>query len=927
MQLLTYILNAPSEPYLIYQYAEKFIKPALSVVDGLNKVNITGATPVEWQLEYDNEQLRQLDVSVADIQTAIQQSLNVEYIGMGSPSEDANERNKYLSVVCKTDNQQQFDPENILVKKANGKLIYLNQLVQTTYQEQEPQSYFRINGLNSVYITLSAKSNANLLKTGKKSKEIIDELQKNFPVGYELHKSNDTTVYIQNEIETILIRSLFTFIFLLLFILLISRNLKFLLLITVSLLCNVLIAIIFYYILGVELQVFSLAGITISLILIINNILIASYHILIRKNLRIFTAMLGAVLSTMAVLIIVFLLDDQNLRSNMKDFAYVLFINLSISFFIVLFLVPALIDKLKIVRLSFFNVRYSWILSKRIFHFNGVYKKILNFVLRHKLLFILIAILSFGTPVFLLPQKKEENTKFSNVYNKTIGSGFYNQSVRKYVDMLLGGTWRLFSQGSVNKSSFTNKQETQLYLTASMPNGATLKEMNETMQQMEAFISKYEGVKQFQTSISNAQNATISISFTKEGEKSGVPYAMKSEIISKSLSIGNASWSVYGIGDGFSNDVKEQAGSTQVSMMGYNYDELMEYAEGFKKLLLSHQRIKEVLIVPEITYFKDNYQEFVLNTNQESLVRNNLNIWSLYSTINPFFAKNIFVTNNLNKNGVSEGIFLRSKQSSEFDIWSLKQYSHDISKQTVKLDGISLISKEQLPQKINKVNQQYQIFLQYEYIGPYEQGKRILSKDIDTVSKKLPVGYFIKIEDNYWMWDDSQKSYYGLIIFVVIIIYFICSILFNSFLRPMAVILIIPITYIGVFLFFTIFKIPFGQGGFAALLLLSGLSVSLTIFLISEYNQLCVEKKSNGMDLYIKSFNRKIVPILLAILSTILGFSPFLIGMDNDTFWQSLALGVLGGLVFLILSIFIYLPIFVFLFQKSSSGLSATISR
>ena len=108
MQLLTYILNAPSEPYLIYQYAEKFIKPALSVVDGLNKVNITGATPVEWQLEYDNEQLRQLDVSVADIQTAIQQSLNVEYIGMGSPSEDANERNKYLSVVCKTDNQQQL---------------------------------------------------------------------------------------------------------------------------------------------------------------------------------------------------------------------------------------------------------------------------------------------------------------------------------------------------------------------------------------------------------------------------------------------------------------------------------------------------------------------------------------------------------------------------------------------------------------------------------------------------------------------------------------------------------------------------------------------------------------------------------------------------------------------------------------------------
>lgn len=909
--LLTFTLNAPSEPYLIYQYAEKFIKPALSMVEGLNKISISGATPVEWQLEYDNEQLSRLNITVDDIQTAIRQSLNVDYLGMGNYKEGADGKNKYLSLVCKTENQEQFEPEKIVVKKTNGKLIYLDQLVKSKYQEKKPQSYYRINGLNSVYINLSAKSNANLLRTGKKTKKIIEELEQNFPVGYELHKSTDATTYLQNEIEKIVTRSLLTLLILLLFILIISRDFKFLLLIFISLLCNLFIAIIFYYLLGVELQIFSLAGVTISLTLIVNNIILVSYHILLRKDLSIFTAVLGAILSTMAVLIIVFLLDDEDLRSNMRDFAYVLFINLSISFFIVLFLVPALIDKLKIANTNLSDNNYSWRFSKRIIRFNKIYKNILNYALRHRLLFILIAILSFGIPVFWLPQKLDDTNKFANVYNKTIGSNFYNQNIRKYADILLGGTWRMFNQYSVSRATFTNKQQTQLYLTASMPNGATLKEMNGTIQQMESFISNYEGIKQFQTSVMSAQNAQISISFTKKGEKDGIPQVMKSEIIYKALSIGNASWSVYGVGDGFSNDMKEEMGSYRVSMIGYNYDELMEYAEEFKKRLLTHQRIKEVFILPEITNFKDNYQEYILKTNQEALIRNNINIWNLYATINPIFTRNIYVTNTLNDNGISEAIYLRSKQAAEYDIWSLKQHSQNISNQIVKLDEISLISKEQLPQKINKINQQYELFLQYEYIGPFEQGRRMLKKDVDDFAKKIQLGYFVKIENNYWDWNHSTNTYYDLILIVVILIYFICSILFNSLLRPLVVVLNIPITYIGVFLTFTIFKVPFGQGGFAALLLLSGLSVSLTIYLLHEYGQLCYKTKSNGLCLYIKSFNRKILPILLAILSSILGFLPFLIGMDNDTFWSSFALGIIGGLVFLILAILIYLPLFI----------------
>ena len=68
---MTYTLNAPSAPILIQRYAEENIKPILGQLKGVYKVDLTGATPMEWQLEYDNVQLSQLGITLTDIQTAI----------------------------------------------------------------------------------------------------------------------------------------------------------------------------------------------------------------------------------------------------------------------------------------------------------------------------------------------------------------------------------------------------------------------------------------------------------------------------------------------------------------------------------------------------------------------------------------------------------------------------------------------------------------------------------------------------------------------------------------------------------------------------------------------------------------------------------------------------------------------------------------
>ena len=67
---------------------------------------------------------------------------------------------------------------------------------------------------------------------------------------------------------------------------------------------------------------------------------------------------------------------------------------------------------------------------------------------------------------------------------------------------------------------------------------------------------------------------------------------------------------------------------------------------------------------------------------------------------------------------------------------------------------------------------------------------------------------------------------------------------------------------------------------------------------------------SNSLKIYIEAFKQKIFPIVLSIFSTILGFIPFITDGEDEAFWFSLGVGTIGGLVFSIIGVFIYLPLF-----------------
>ncbi len=923
---ITYTLNAPANPILIQQYAEENIKPVLGQLKGIYKVELNGATPMEWQLEYDSKQLSRLGISLSALQVAINRHYEKEFLGVCS-IEKGNDGKEWIRLVrTSTAKELELEPATIQLEAGDGTMVTLDKLIKVRHVEERPQSYYRINGLNSIYLYITAEETANQLKLSEEVKQLMGELQQKMPAGYEVHIGYDATEYIQKELEKIYFRTGLTVLILLLFVALITRNLRYLFLIVTSLTVNIAVAVIFYYIFGLEMQLYSLAGITISLNLVIDNTIVMTDHILHRRNLKAFVSILAATLTTIGALVIIFFLDEK-IRLNLQDFAAVVIINLAVSLFVALFFVPSMIDKIGLQkkkakrRKRFLPKRFSLrrtFMKRMAVYFTRFYQGMIYYLCRFRVFACLVLLLGFGLPVFMLPEEIEGEGKWAEYYNKVFDNSTYKEKVKPIVNKALGGSLRLFVE-KVYEGSYFNRDEGEVVLSvyATLPNGSTLEQMNVLVKKMETYLSDFKEIRQFQTYIYSARQASIQIYFTKENQRSGFPYTLKANIISKALTLGGGSWDVYGLQDqGFSNDVRESAGSFRVKLYGYNYDELSYWTDQLKEKLLLHRRIKEVTINSEFSWWKDDYSEFYLDLDKKRMAKENITATQLFTALRPVFGRDIYC-GNVMFNDRAEQLKLSSVQGQEYDVWSLVNVPFTINGHAYKLNDFATVQKGQSPQKVAKENQQYRLCLQYEYIGSSEQGKRLLKKDLEEFNEILPMGYTAENDQDYWNWNRKDNKQYALLLIVIAIIFFTTGILFNSLKQPLAIIFVIPISYIGVFLTFYLFGLNFDQGGFASFVLLCGITVNASIYILNEYN--AIRKRYPCLlpvRAFTKAWNSKIVPIFLTVVSTILGFIPFMVGEGKEAFWFPLAAGTIGGLIMSVLGIFLFLPIFSLKKQK-----------
>jgi multidrug efflux pump subunit AcrB len=293
------------------------------------------------------------------------------------------------------------------------------------------------------------------------------------------------------------------------------------------------------------------------------------------------------------------------------------------------------------------------------------------------------------------------------------------------------------------------------------------------------------------------------------------------------------------------------------------------------------------------------------------MAQENIRPSDLFASLHAVFGRDIFAGNIVVDNE-TERLKLNSRQAGEYDVWNMLHVPQPVKESSYKPGELASVEKEQTPQNVAKINRQYRLCLQYEYIGASNQGRKIQEEILEAFNASLPMGYSARSENFYYGWNKKDNRQYLLLLLIIVIIFFTSSILFNSLKQPLAIIFVIPISYIGVFLTFYGFRLNFDQGGFASFVLLCGITINAGIYILKEYNKLRERKpRLSPCRAYLKAWNAKVMPIFLTVISTVLGFIPFMLGADREAFWFPLAAGAIGGLLMSILGIFFYLPVFV----------------
>ena len=106
----------------------------------------------------------------------------------------------------------------------------------------------------------------------------------------------------------------------------------------------------------------------------------------------------------------------------MWDFTTVIIVNLSVSLFVALFFVPALMEKIPL-RKKEARVRVAR--KRKVVKFTWKYKRFIGFTWRFRKAWVILAILGFGLPVFMIPSSVDRDKSYAETYNRIFSSEWF----------------------------------------------------------------------------------------------------------------------------------------------------------------------------------------------------------------------------------------------------------------------------------------------------------------------------------------------------------------------------------------------------------------------------------------------------------------------------------------------------------------------
>jgi len=217
--------------------------------------------------------------------------------------------------------------------------------------------------------------------------------------------------------------------------------------------------------------------------------------------------------------------------------------------------------------------------------------------------------------------------------------------------------------------------------------------------------------------------------------------------------------------------------------------------------------------------------------------------------------------------------------------------------QKIRLSELADIQISNAPKEINRRNQVRigKITAHLKTDKPFDHVVRQIERKLSDID--FPTDYKYEITGEEQKRKEAFDSLKFALILSIILVYMVMASQFESLIHPFTILLTIPLAAVGAILIFFFLGKTLNIMAFIGMIMLAGIAVNDSIILVDAINQLKREGLSR-IDAIIEAGQRRIRPIIMTSLTTILALLPLTFGFGEGAALRSpMALAVIGGLI------------------------------
>ena len=967
----------------------EYLQDKIEDLKEIKAVNLKGALEREVKIEVDLPRMEAMQVSFRDIENAVRS----ENLNMSGGEILTNGFRRSIRVLGEFENVKEM--ENMIVKNEHSAPVFLRDIATVSFGDKEKTSIARADNLPVISLDIIKRSGENLLDASDKIKIEVEKAKKQvFPKDIKVTTFNDMSVRTRDMVSN-LENSIISGVILVVVVLLFFLGLRNALFVGLAIPLSMLMGIMVLGILGYTMNMVVLFSLILALGMLVDNAIVVVENIYNYMQ-EGYTAIDAAKYATGEVALPIIASTATTLAAFvplafwpgvmgnfMKFLPITLIIVLSSSLFVALVINPVLTSVfMKIDKAS----RDSSIKNSRTRNvLIGVVLLFLMAALGHfwekmwlRNLLAMVAVITLLNYFILRPLSAIFQAKalpwLENAYNWTIKKVLYRYApivVFLCTIVLLIFTFGLLSKNMPEVELFPSADPSYINAFVELPMGKDIEVTNQVLKELEAKVAvameKYKPIIEAtllqigeHTSDPNAgpsfgnspHKARLTVSFIPSKDRGALSTLDAMEDMRKA---------VQGIPGVEIVVDKQQSGPPQgkaidIQLRGEDVDTLALLSENMIAFIKSKN-------IPGIEELKPSVKigkpEMEIHIDRAAARTYQISTFSIADAIRTsVFGKEISKF----KDGEEEyPINLRLAEKYRYDKENLINQRITFRNPAngriaqVPISTVASIKYTSSYNLINRKDQQRIIGITSNVLEDYNAD--LVVKDIKAALEDFPMpdAYTYSFGGQQEKMAEQKTFLSKAFMLALFAIFLILVAQFNSVISPFIIILSVVFSTIGVFLGYVVgeMNIVIVMTG-VGLISLAGIVVNNAIVLV-DYINLVIKRKRDSLALsenreltsaeikaaIVESGGRRLRPVLLTAITTVLGLIPLAIGLninfttliteldpqyytggDNAVFWGTMAWTVIYGLVFATFLTLIVVPVMYWLAYRATKVLS-----